>query len=240
MIRSEYVNEYGENWLFELDQEQGIALLSGTDISDALRVPVIDGCAIGLVLNAGEQNWLRTVWSDGAESNPAFELYRGLETEPIAGKRYCRLSNAWCPMCLARKKEFETHHCVWRSDGGASSPLNLLRICRSCHALMSFGDAQDATPRDHAAFMHQLMHFGMRFLTDQAPQGDERSKESFLEDRPKVRALIASYLDADDDDKSMIDREVRSLARVHYQFARDVSRGVPAFVEYHRHEFHKP
>lgn len=234
MYRSEYVSELGDKWQLQVDQEEGIALLSGSDIPNDLRVPVIEGIAINLVLDRGEQEWLRMAWSEGAEQRAVFELYHGLDTEFVVGTRYCHLSNDHCPICLERKKQFQIHHCIWESDGGTSSPLNLLKVCNSCHALMSFGDVEDVELRDQAAFMHQLAHFGMPFVAEQTPSGTKQGKRTFLDIRPKMRELMKSYLAAGDADRDIIDSMIRPLARAYYQYNRDVVRAVPAFVEYWR------
>lgn len=239
MYRSEYTSELGDKWTLELDQETGVALLTGSDISDDLRVPVIEGATIGISLDPGEQAWLSTAWSEGAGQRAVFELYRGLDTEFVIGSKHCRLTNDFCPICLKRKKQFEIHHCIWKSDGGTRSPLNLLKICKSCHVVMTFGDVEDMEIRDHAAFMHQLAHFGMRFVAEQAPSGAEQSKRTFLEARPKMRKLVQSYLVADEADRELAERMIPPMARAQYQYYRDTARAVPAFVEYRRLEQEK-
>jgi hypothetical protein len=236
MYRSEYVNELGDEWQLEIDQEAGIALLTGSDISDDLRVPVIEGIAIYIGLGQDEQAWLTAAWSEGTEQHAVFGLYRGLDTEFVIGSKYCHLTNDFCPICLKRKKQFEIHHCIWKSDGGTRSPLNLLKVCNTCHALMSFGDVDDVETRDQAAFMHQLTHFGMRLVAEQVPSGVEQSERTFLGVRPKMRELVRSYLVADEADRELVDRMIPPLARAYYQYHRDIARAVPAFVEYRRLE----
>ena len=107
-----------------------------------------------------------------AADNGSFSgLYHELDTEFAVGSGYCHLTNDTCALCLERKQQFEIHHCIWKSDGGTRSPLNLLKVCKSCHALISFGDIEDVEPRDQAAFMQQLEHFGLRFVAEQVPSG---------------------------------------------------------------------
>src|SRR3972149_7712102 len=43
-----------------------------------------------------------------------------------------------CPICLKHKTEYDKHHVIWKCDGGKDIPENLLNICTSCHALMTF------------------------------------------------------------------------------------------------------
>lgn len=231
---SEYISQLGDKWQLEIDQEAGVALLLGSDISDDLRVPVIEGIAINIGPGPDEQAWLSAAWSEAAEQRAVFGPYRGLDTEFAVGSRYCHLTNDFCPICLERKQQFEIHHCIWKSDGGTRSPLNLLKVCKSCHALMSFGDIEDVEPRDHAAFMHQLAHFGMRFVAEQAPSGARQIERTFLEVRPMMRELVQSYLAADDSDRGRIDSMIQPLASAYYQYNRDIARAVPAFVEFRR------
>lgn len=236
MYRSEYISQLGDKWQLEIDQEAGIALLSGSDISDDLLVPVIEGIAIGIGLGPDEQEWLSAAWREGTERCAVFGLYRGLDTEFVIGSRYCHLTNEFCPICLERKKQFEIHHCIWKSDGGINSSLNLLKVCETCHALMSFGEVEDIEPRDQAAFMHQLAHFGMRFVTEQAPSGTGIIERTFLGVRPKMRELAQSYLVADEAHRELADRMIPLLGRAYYQYHRDIARAVPAFVKYQRLE----
>jgi hypothetical protein len=49
-------------------------------------------------------------------------------------------------------------------EGGSDDPINLLKVCKTCHALITFGCIEDRTPRDMAAFMYQLGTFGLNFL----------------------------------------------------------------------------
>lgn len=74
----------------------------------------------------------------------------------------------WCPICREEQREFEHHHVIWRCDKGSDHYLNLLKICKSCHALLTKGNMEDRTPRDMVAVMYQLSRYGCRFLTNAA------------------------------------------------------------------------
>lgn len=69
-----------------------------------------------------------------------------------------------CPLCLKRRQEFEKHHVIWRSDGGSNDPVNLLPICKTCHAIINNGSIEDRAPRYFACFYHQLGEYGIEFI----------------------------------------------------------------------------
>ncbi len=60
---SQYENEYGERWIFTYNYVAGIGTITGSDVSWD-NYQVIDGRAIGLLLNDGELNWLRGSWDN--------------------------------------------------------------------------------------------------------------------------------------------------------------------------------
>lgn len=67
--RSEYTNEYGEEWIFEYDYSTNQAAISGSDV-DWEVYPVKEGMALDLILNKGEINWLRRSWFAALASKP--------------------------------------------------------------------------------------------------------------------------------------------------------------------------
>ncbi len=60
---SHYKNEYGERWIFTYDYATGLGTITGSDVSWD-NYQVIDGSAIGLLLNDGELKWLRASWDN--------------------------------------------------------------------------------------------------------------------------------------------------------------------------------
>ena len=58
---SKFTNRYGEEWLFEYDGTKAEGILSGSDV-DWKAFRVVDGRAIGLILNEEELTWLRACW----------------------------------------------------------------------------------------------------------------------------------------------------------------------------------
>jgi hypothetical protein len=69
-----------------------------------------------------------------------------------------------CPLCLKRRQQFEKHHVIWRADGGSNDPVNLLPICKTCHAIINNGCLEDLRPRYLACFYHQLGEHGLAFI----------------------------------------------------------------------------
>jgi len=55
--QSQYENEYGERWIFIYDYSTETGTITGDDVSWN-NYQVIDGRAIGLLLNDRELNWL--------------------------------------------------------------------------------------------------------------------------------------------------------------------------------------
>jgi hypothetical protein len=60
--RSEYINEYGEEWIFDYNPSTRRGILKGSDV-DWEEYEVIDGRVDGLILNKGELLWLQKTWS---------------------------------------------------------------------------------------------------------------------------------------------------------------------------------
>ena len=60
---SRFSNRYGEQWEFEYDPLKKEGVLRGSDV-DWQEYRVIDGRALGLILNDEEIRWLRKAWAD--------------------------------------------------------------------------------------------------------------------------------------------------------------------------------
>ena len=66
MYISKYTNEYGEEWIFEYNYLNKTAIIKGSDI-DWQSYIVTNGYPDGLILNAGEREWLKTAWQNAME-----------------------------------------------------------------------------------------------------------------------------------------------------------------------------
>ena len=60
---SRFLNRFGEEWCFEYDYQTGEGILKGSDV-DWQPYRVVNGHAIGLLLNEEELIWLRKAWID--------------------------------------------------------------------------------------------------------------------------------------------------------------------------------
>lgn len=69
-----------------------------------------------------------------------------------------------CPICLKHRQIFERHHVIWKNDfdGGSNDPVNLLDICKTCHAILTHGESE-STWYDRACVAHQWATYGLRF-----------------------------------------------------------------------------
>lgn len=154
--KSEYTNEYGENWVFEYNYSTNVGLVRGSDV-DWNTYAVIEGQAHDLVLNQSEKNWLKSTWSDATKHLNNVGMYLGLDTKFEHNEHKCWLTNSHCPICLKQKRDFEYHHCIWSMDGGSDDYFNMLRICNTCHAILTRGSVEDRVPKDQAVYYHQIM-----------------------------------------------------------------------------------
>lgn len=107
-----------------------------------------------------------------------------------------------CPLCWRTGRAFENHHCVFRSDGGSDRHTNILPICRTCHATISFGDGKEARPLEAACLAHRLANHGVMFVYRERHSG-----------HGLIRSLAerwrASELSAREADKVMRDAGLR-------------------------------
>ncbi len=72
-----------------------------------------------------------------------------------------------CPMCNRQglpSDDFNIHHVVPVVHGGTSPPWNLIRICRSCHAVLEFGSSEDAIEMRTKAHMIQAGRYGLLYV----------------------------------------------------------------------------
>lgn len=75
-----------------------------------------------------------------------------------------------CPICISKQNEFENHHVIWRCEGGTDDPCNILRICNSCHALITRGNEEERKPRDFASVYYNIAIWGLDFVLKACPE----------------------------------------------------------------------
>jgi hypothetical protein len=219
---SEYTNEYGEDWIFEYDYVNHRGVVRGSDV-EWKNYPVVEGRPIDLILNLEEIEWLKSAWDAATTVLTSSGIYLGLDTEFEQDSRSCGLTNGYCPICLKIKREFECHHCVWSSQGGTNDYFNLLRICNTCHAIITRGSQEDRMPMSLAAFYHQMMYFGMRFIPRASPRTGKHKDRNFLEFFPFWKNMLSCYDRASREQQAVLDETLMEAARVYYQYFRDMS-----------------
>lgn len=82
------------------------------------------------------------------------------------------MSKDICPVCISEQDEFENHHVIWRYQGGTDDPVNILRVCNSCHGLITRGNKKDRIPRDMMCVAYKLAEHGLEFIRKSGASGD--------------------------------------------------------------------
>lgn len=97
-----------------------------------------------------------------------------------------------CPICLEQRTEFQRHHVIWSCEGGTDEAINLLDICKSCHALLTFGSSADSIPREYAAIGHQMLSFGIAFIDK---SGSKYWQEKVIKAREGIEDIDEEFID---------------------------------------------
>jgi hypothetical protein len=223
----EMTTELGDNtWVFSVDAKNRRGFLTGNDV-DWHEYPVIDGVAFDLVLSEEESAWLLSQWTEATVNLRGSRLYGGLDTELHLGPKCCYLGDDYCPICLRKKAQFHIHHCIATSEGGLDEIQNLLRVCRSCHALITSGGVEDSVPRYMAAFYHQLAQFGVKFFPRRQRERGRSAGASFFEHYPEFIQVTVNFdTRLSEQQKAHADSMTRNMARVQYIYFRDMARGL--------------
>ena len=232
-FKSEHVGEHGDLWVFEYDYSTNTGIVKGPDV-EWQSYAVIEGEALWLILTEGERAWLKSSWEAATShlTNPG--IYLGLDTEFVQGKRNCSLTNGYCPICLKQKIEFEDHHCIAKVDGGTDDHFNILRICSTCHAIITRGSIEDRFPRGEAAFSHQLMYFGVDFIPRSNLEEGKYKSRRHLRLNSLARELHTGFGSLTKAEQERANRAIKDRARLEYQYYRDVVRGERSRDEWQR------
>jgi hypothetical protein len=207
--------------MFSFDSATNRAFIKGSDVGwDSY--PVIEGVAYGLDLIEEEKAWLTQVWEDATKETTSVGLYLGIPAEFIVQKRFSSLSGDYCPICLERKIDFEIHHCIWASDGGPNTPSNLLRICNSCHAVITRGSKEERIPKNQAAFYHQVMYFGFNLFRHALDTDTNRAAAIFSKRHPQSAKLVCLVDQQSPEQQDIADRRLKAESRIAYQYFRDL------------------
>lgn len=228
---------YGEKWLFEFNYLNNTASITGSEVGYD-NWPVIEGIPPHLDLDDDEQKWLNSSWAE-ATKNTSISLYMSLETEFLIQDKYCGLTNNYCPICLKKRAEFEIHHCIPSNHGGTNDSHNMLRLCNTCHALITNGCFEDREPRFKAAMNHQMMYFGVSFFPEEDSKNKTKQQRdiNYYKDKPLLLKALKEWDNSTPEVKNKIDTELKRVARIDYQYYRDIGRGIWSWKE-HCERFH--
>lgn len=232
--QSNFANEYGEKWFFEFDYDKNYAYITGDDVGYE-KYPVYDGLAIELILNEQESNWLMSVWKEAIEDITNI-LYLSMNTKFINNNKYCELSNNYCPVCLNQKKNYENHHCIPSKDGGFDEYYNILRVCSTCHAIITRGSVEDCIPMFFSAVYHQIMYFGMKFIPKGSSNKGRYKGRNFLKKYPKFKREVDYYNMISREEQEMYNNSFKTIGKYFYQYYRDIIRGIWSWERFPRRE----
>ena len=232
-IERTYTSKAGSAWCLYYDPKIGRACITGNDIGFD-TYPVYDGRAKGLVLEQDELKWLANAWIELASEHNELSMYLGKNTQFIRTEKFCQLSEDFCPICLTQKQQFHTHHCIESRDGGSNDSRNLLRICQSCHVVLTSGSFEDRLSRGRAAWWHQIAHFGIGFLPSADSRGGRHPDVSFHTLYPQFRQVLEHYKKCSAEEQQEENRRLMEFGRVEYQYFRDLGLGKRSWSEFER------
>jgi hypothetical protein len=212
----EWMTEDYDKWKFEFNSDSYIGTLTGSDI-DWKTYYVYDGHVNhGLILNNSEKKQLK-IFFDNATYNLGDITYKKFKTKLINNSKFCHLDIEICPICLNEFDYFEIHHVIPLSEGGADKSNNKLKICGTCHAIITRGCLKERNIKNLIAFNHQLMYYGIDLYNINSLNEirQEKLPETYL-------TLIDLYNKSSCEQKNIIDIFIKNNARFNYQFFRDL------------------
>lgn len=228
-----YTSNAGSAWRFYYDSKIGRACVAGDDIGLDVY-PVYDGMAKGLVLEQDEREWLANGWLELVSEHNELDMYLGKNTQFIRTERCCQLSEDFCPICLTQKQQFHIHHCIESENGGPNDARNLLRICQSCHVVLTSGGTEDRLSRGRAALWHQMAHFGVYFLPSVDSRGGRHPDVSFHTRFPQFSQILERYQKCSEEEQQEENRLLMEFGRVEYQYYRDLGLGKWTWDDFER------
>ena len=221
-----FTNECNEDWWFNYNIENDIGIIwSNDDLIIDKKFYIFDGIHDPqLVLSDEEKIWVKDMWEK--HSKPK-SIYLNLNTK-IQKNKITYLENNYCPICLNQKTEFEDHHCIPASEGGSDDVVNMLRICNSCHSLITRGCIEDIHPRYMTAIYHQIYLYGINFYK-MNPLNNKRYKnkdQGLYENRPYFKQIINDYDNLNKDEQIEINNKIKKEALFYYKYYRSIAKGI--------------
>lgn len=188
--------------------------------------PVYDGKMLFWEMPEPENIWLSKQWSKATKGVKIPSIYLDKPTEMKHNKQVTWLTNHYCPVCLRQKSYFENHHCVARSDNGQDGYKNVLKICATCHAIITRGCLEERWQMENAALFHQVMYFGLDVFPRKFRKFDYKEYEKTNIRNARFEAFLKVYDNKDTGEKEKFSIFTLGMGRYFYQFYRDVIRGV--------------
>ena len=147
------------DWVFRFNYRLKISTLYHKLTNETY--PVYDGKMLFWGFNLDLKGWLQEEWEKATQGIDIPNVYLNRPTQMLHNRQFTWLDNFSCPICLMQKSSYENHHCVERSDNGPDGYKNVLRICATCHAIITRGCFEERWPREKAGLFHQIMYFGL-------------------------------------------------------------------------------
>jgi len=148
-------------WLFNYNKENNMGILWNND--DLFKkYYIFDGIySPELKLDNETINWIKNIWNKyGKYTKNIYSLF----TKSNIKDGFTYLYRNICPICSEKKKDFEIHHCIPASEGGSDDCVNMLKICKDCHSLITNDrDGREGNSRFSTAIFHQIYLFGIEF-----------------------------------------------------------------------------
>lgn len=188
--------------------------------------PVYDGNMFFWEMPNINNKWLKKEWLKATKNLPLPGIYLDKPTEMMHNKQITWLTTHYCPVCLRQKSYFENHHCVARSNSGQDGYKNVLRICASCHAIITRGCLEERWQMENAALFHQVMYFGLDVFPRKFRKFDYKEYEETNIRNARFEEFLNNYDNKDVEEKEKFFNFTREMGRYFYQFYRDVVRGV--------------
>jgi hypothetical protein len=197
-----------------------MGILWGNDV-DYNKYYVFNGICPLLILNKNEINWLNKVWDKYIKPK---NIYLDLNIKIQTKYNIVYLENDYCPICLNKKTKFEHHHCIPSSEGGSDDIVNILRICNSCHSIITNGCPEDVLPKYLTAIYHQIYLFGINFYK-MNPLNNKRFKYrdmGLYENRPMFKEIINHYDNLNQEEQINFNKKIKEQALYYYKYYRSI------------------
>ena len=225
-----FTNKCNEQWWFDYNIENDMGIFWSNDsLILNKKFYIFDGIPEpNLILEPEEFNWLKDVWKK--HSKPK-NMYLNLDTKSQTTNKITYLENNYCPVCLNQRTSFEGHHCISSSEGGSDDVVNMLRICNTCHSLITNGCIEDKQSRYLTAIYHQICLYGIEFFK-MNPLNNKRFKNQdrgFYKNQPVFKNVIDFYNKLTEEKEQIeFNDKFKRMSMFYYKYYRNVVRGIIA------------